>query len=104
MKMIKLHTDTCVEIADLINTIDVAIICAKSNDSKKDDPDCSLHFTEIHGNWSFWWHERAKAVVLLYDNYGSKLPAYNRACEIVKDPMYSNAVLTLEQDKKREVA
>ena len=52
--MIKLHTDTCAEIADLINTIDVAIICAKSNDSKKDEPDCILDFREIHGNWSFW--------------------------------------------------
>jgi len=100
--MIKLHPDTCLEIAETINTIDVAILCAKSNDEKHNEPDCILDFREIHGNWKFWWHKRAEAVVLLADVYGIKLPAYERACALIKDPDYTNAVLVLEHEKRIE--
>ena len=77
--MIKLHPETAQAIANLINTIDVAVLIrAETNDLFK-----SL----------YWMSEEFKAIITLKEDYGIPHGGYDQAIQCMKKAMYANASL-----------
>tara|TARA_R110002124_G_scaffold228033_1_gene393428 strand:+ start:314 stop:547 length:234 start_codon:yes stop_codon:yes gene_type:complete len=77
--MIKLHPETAQAIAELINTIDVAVLIrAGTNDTDK----CC-----------YWMSEEFKAIITLTEDYGIPHSTYDLAVESMKKDMYANASL-----------